>query len=306
MRNNFQKTSFFFIIKPLKKEGFTLIEILVVSGILMIIFLLSINVLSFLYKKTELDASKDNIITSLKMAKNRTLASEQSAQYGIYFDTTSDPDRYIFFQGFNYASRNVSLDEIYGLPRTVEISNINLEGGTNEIIFNRLDGSTGNYGNIVVKSLKVDDTRTIYIYSSGETSSQGNIISGAGLASDSRHVHFDLGWDMSGSTDLKFYFTNSGQTEIIPAADYFSLEEFDWEGRFWVNNAWQKFKIHTHQLFPATALCIHRDRNNGENNEEVYVYVIQGGIEKEIAHYNNDQQATVSKGIYVLGQMEKQ
>lgn len=287
-------------------RGFTLVEILIVVGILMIIFLLSINVLSSLYKKTELDTSRDNIIALLRAAKNKTLASEQSARYGVYFDTESSPDRYIFFQGLNYASRNIGFDEIYELPKTVEILNINLQGGVNEVVFERLDGNTKNYGSIIFKSLKSGDARTVYIYSSGEVSTRESFISEAGLISDSRHVHFDLGWDMSGSTDLKFHFTNMGQTEIVPIADYFSFDEFNWEGQFWINNAWQRFKIHSHQLIPVTELCIHRDRNNGENTEEVFIYIIQNGTEKEIAHYDDDQWATITKGIYVLGQMEKQ
>jgi len=305
IRNNLKRTPKFFLTN-FKKGGFTLIEVLVVLGILIVVFLLSINVLSSLYKKTELDAAKDNILTSLKMAKNRTLASEQSTKYGIYFDTISDPDRYIFFQGLNYASRNIAFDEIYDLPKTVEISSIILEGSNNEIIFNRLDGNTSNYGNIVIRSLKTADARTIYVYSSGEASDRENIVSGAGLISDSRHIHLDLGWDMSGSVDLKFYFVNAGQTETVPIAGFFSFEEFNWRGQFWVNSAWQRFEIHTHQLIPTTNLCIHRDRNNGENNEEVFVYIIQGGIEKEIIHYDDNQQATATKGTYVLGEMEKQ
>lgn len=281
-------------------------EVLVVTGILVVVFLLSISALSSLYKKTELDTVKDNIIALLKMTKNKTLASEQAAKYGIYFDTTTDPDRYIFFQGLNYTSRNFAFDEMYELPKTVEISSISLEGSDNEVVFDRLDGNTGNYGNIVIRSLKTDSIRTIYIYSSGEVSDQEDIVSGAGLASDSRHTHLDLGWDMSGSTDLKFYFVNAGQTEIVPITDFFSFDEFNWRGQFLVNNIWQRFEIHTHQLIPTTNLCIHRDRNNDENNEEVFIYIVQGGTEKEIIHYDDNQQAIATKGVYVLGQMEKQ
>jgi prepilin-type N-terminal cleavage/methylation domain-containing protein len=305
MRNNLKRTLKFFLI-DLKKGGFTLMEILVVMGILVVVFLLSISVLSSLYKKTELDTAKDNIIALMKAAKNKTLASEQSAKYGIYFDTATDPDRYIFFQGLNYASRNIAFDEIYELPKTVEILSMSLGGSNDEIVFDRLDGNTGNYGNIVIRSLKTDSTRTVYVYSSGEVSDRENIVSGAGLISDSRHIHLDLGWDMSGSTDLKFYFVNAGQTEIVPIADFFSFEEFNWRGQFWVNNEWQRFEIHTHQLIPTTDLCIHRDRNYGENNQEVFIYIIQGGTEKEIIHYDDNQQATATKGNYVLGQMEKQ
>ena len=103
---------------------------------------------------------------------------------------------------------------------------------------------------------------------------------------------------------MKFDFINSGQVEQISMIDYFSLEDFDWEGEFLVNGVLQKFKIHTHQLDPTTFLCIHRDRNN--NTEEVYIYIIQSGIEKEIVHYDDDENATAIKGVYVWNEMEKQ
>ena len=40
--------------------------------------------------------------------------------------------------------------------------------------------------------------------------------------------------------------------------------------------------------------------------EEVYIYIIQSGIEKEIAYYDDDENATVIKGVYVWNEMEIQ
>jgi len=56
------------------------------------------------------------------------------------------------------------------------------------------------------------------------------------------------------------------------------------------------FQIHTHSLDVSnTLLCIHRDRNQGKNNQKVVIYIVDGGIDKEIAHYAGD---TVSNGAY--------
>ena len=68
--------------------------------------------------------------------------------------------------------------------------------------------------------------------------------------------------------------------------------------------------MHTHFItpatFPYTRLCIHRDRNNGKNNQEVTVYIIDSGTEKDIAHYSADTNDKVDQGFYVFNTMERQ
>ena len=282
------------------KKGFTLIELLVVIGVLVIVLAISITAFFNLTKKTNLDVSRENIISTLNTARNKSIASEAASQYGVYLDTSTEPDRYIFFRGPSYAQRSVSYDKIYVLPSSIIILNLNFNGGGNEIVFKRLDGNTNNYGSLTIKSLSTNEIRNIYIYSSGQLSLEPESVSGPGRITDSRHVHFDLGWGISEAATLKFDFINAGKIEQIPMAEYFTSTSFDWEGEFTINNATQEFRIHTYQLSPSTLLCIHRDRNKGKNTEEVYVYIIQGGTEKEIAHYDNDQYATVYKGASIL------
>ncbi|MFZ5559204.1 MAG: pilus assembly FimT family protein [Patescibacteria group bacterium] len=288
------------------KKGFTLIEFLVVFSVLMVVLVLSISTFFILTRKTDFDTCYDNIFSTLNLARNKTLASEQAAQYGIYFDTLSDPDRYVLFKGPNYTARDISFDEIHDIPLPLSISNIVLNGGVSEVVFNRLDGITNNYGFITIRSAATNEERTIYIYLSGKISTQSPPVSSAGRIIDSRHTHFDLGWSIAGATTLKFDFVNAGQIEQVSMAGYFSPAGFDWEGEFLVNNVSQHFIIHTHQLDPTTILCIHRDRNDGKNTEEVYIYIIQDGIEKEIAHYDDDLSASVTKGTYVWNQMDIQ
>ena len=289
-----------------KREAFTLIEVVIVMAILIIVILLSITTLRLLTKRTELEASVNNIISTLNVARNKTLASEKASQYGVYFDASTIPNKYILFQGSDYISRDIDFDEIYNLPSSIEITNIGFSGGGNEIIFNRLEGDTENFGSLTIYSSSSNKSKVIYIYSSGELSSKPESIPGSGRLSDSRHVHFDLGWSIVGADTLKFDFINASQIETVSMIDSFSSTSFDWEGEFLVDGVLQKFKIHTHQLDPTTFLCIHRDRNNNINTEEVYIYIIQSGIEKEIAYYDDDENATVIKGVYVWNEMEIQ
>ena len=282
------------------KKGYTLVELLIVIAVLTVILIISAATFYNLTKKSDLDISRDNIISTLNVARNKTVASEGPAQYGVYFDATSSPDRYIL--------RNTSFDEIHDLPSSIEISNTSFNGGSDEVVFKLLDGNTDNYGSITIKHLTTNETRTIYIYSSGEISTQPESAPEPGARiTDSRHVHFDLGnWSIAGATTLKFDFINAVQIESVAMDDYFTSTSFDWEGEFSVNNVLQAFRVHTHLLDPTTKLCIHRDRNQGKNNQEVIIYIVDGGIDKDIAHYLADVDDTVEKGSYIYGSMEKQ
>ena len=290
----------------MKTKGYTLVELLIAVAVLTVILIISATTFYNLTRKSDLDTSRDNVISVLNIARNKALASEGAKQYGVYFDTSTSPDKYILFQGPNYAGRDVSFDEVCDLVSSVEISNISFNGGSDEVVFKRLDGSTDNYGSITIQSLNTSETRTVYIYSFGEISTKPESISEAGRITDSRHVHFDLGWSINGADTLKFDFINAVQTKEVLMDDYFTSASFDWEGEFEVNGAVQKFRIHTHQLDPTTHLCIHRDRNDGKNTEEVYIYIIDGGIDKKIAHYLADADDTVEKGSWVEGEMTSQ
>ena len=291
-------------------KSFTLIEILIVIGILAILVVMALPAFRSFRAEADLNDSADKIINTLRLAQSKTLASEEANQWGVYFSTSTLPHQYTLFQGASYVSRVTSSDEIYDLPGSVEIYDINLTGEP-EVVFDRLIGSTSQSGSISVR-LKNDPTenRTIYIENSGQV---GLIVppapSDAERIKDSRHVHFDLGWSIQNATTVKFYFPDIPQTEQISMADYFDVgkTEFDWEGTFVVGGVDQTFHIHTHSLDAFnTLLCIHRDRSEGENDQEVIIYIVDSGVDKDIAHYLADPDDTLVKGSYVYNEMSRQ
>lgn len=281
-------------------KGFTLIEILVIIGILIILTGITVPAFRYSQKESHLSSSVEEIINILRLVQNKTLASEEASQWGAYFDTTTTPHQYVSFKGMNYLSRDIAFDEIYRLPKVVEIYEINL-GGENEVVFDRISGETSHSGNIKIRLINnLSKTETIYIESSGQigltsppTPSDENRIK------DSRHVHFDLGWSIQDAVALKFYFPDIPQIETINMTNYFNIDEteFDWEGMFSVGEINQVFQIHTHSLDAFNALlCIHRDRNQEKNNQEVIIYIVDNGIDKEIARYYNGEVEVDSYG----------
>ena len=290
------------ILKTTTNSGVTFIELLMAIGILVILIGISVPVFIFFQKGLELNNSAEEIINLLRIARNKTLASEGNSQYGVYFDSTISPHQSVLFKGDNFALRDSSFDEVYKLPTSIEIYQINLGGG-NEVVFDRVTGNTSQPGDISLK-LKTDSTKnkTIYIDGSGQVKLTAPVIpSDVDRIKDSRHLHFDLGWSIQDATTLKFYFPNIPQTEQIDMANYFNVEktEFDWKGTFSVDGVDQVFRIHSHFLDAFnTLLCIHRDRNNGKSNQEVIVFIVDGGVDKDIVHYLADADDTVIEGVY--------
>jgi len=264
------------LIKTKNGAGFTLIEVLTIVGILIVLIALSIPALRFFQKESDLNNSAEEIINTLRIAQNKTLASEGASQWGGYFTTSTSPHQYILFQGSSYQARATSSDEIHKLPETVEIYEINLWGG-NEVVFERVTGhasSTSQFGKVTIR-LKTDisKAKTVYIENSGQVGlTSPTIPSEASRIKDSRHVHFDYNQSVQEAVTLHLIFPDyPADNYDISFQDYLNIDktEFDWEGIVLVgpegNKTEQKLKIHTHSLtIFAAQFCIHRDRRHND------------------------------------------
>jgi len=282
-----------------KTKAFTLVELLVIIGIFAILMLLSAPVFRYFQSESDLINASEQVISVLRLAQSQTITSEGGSQYGVYFPS---PNQYLLFKGSGYSSRDPASDKVYFLPETITIYAVNL-GVENEVVFDKIDGETADEGSISLRlANRPEETKTIYIKNSGQV----NLVdvpspSDTNRIKDSRHYHFNLGWSIQNATNLKFYFPSTLQTETVSLENYFNVDKtvFNWNGTFLVAGANQTFRIHTHSLDAFnTLLCIHRDRNNGNNNQEVIIY-IQDITDKDIAHYLADSQDTLEKGTFV-------
>src|SRR4030042_2675322 len=150
-------------------RSFPLKKILIIIAITVILIGLTIPAYRFFQKESDLISDAEEIINNLRLTQNKTLASEGASQYGVYFDQYTSPHQYTLFKGNNYALRDSSFDEIHKLSDSVEISGINLSGGGSETIFDRISGTTSQFGELTIR-LKNDatKTKTVYIANSGE------------------------------------------------------------------------------------------------------------------------------------------
>lgn len=280
-------------------KSFTLVELLVIIGILVILATISVSVFRFFQRESDLNNSIEEIINILRLAQSKTLASEGASQYGLYFDISVSPHQYILFKGPDFATRDISFDEIYDLPNTVEIYEINL-GGRKEVIFNRLTGETNQPGNIALR-LKTDSTknRIIYIEDYGQVGQTSPSVPTEGREKDSRHVHFNYSRVIATTTERLILIFDGTFTKEIVIANYLEDNQIYWEGEIDVGGDIQKLKIHTHRLnAPDTQFCIHRDRR--DNNKALDIDISgDGGVTPNLIGYNSEGQTTKGSSIYV-------
>lgn len=279
-------------------SGISFIEMIIVVAILVILISITAPVFIFFQRGLEFNNNIEETINVLKIARNKTLASEGASQYGVYFDNTSSPHQYILFKGESFALRDNSFDEINNLSDNTEVYNIDLNGG-NEIVFDRVTGSTSQPGSISLR-LKTDitKTKTIYIEGSGYVKLTAPIIpSDANRVKDSRHIHFDYNDAIDTVSETLTLSFEGGVNETIIIADNMKDSQIYWEGEVDVSGEVQKIKIHTYNLNnPNTLFCVHRDIRY---NNKILAITISGDGSGTLIEYSADGSIITSTSIYV-------
>jgi len=136
------------------KKGFTLLELTVAIGVLVVILSISIMSSSTFILRGHINTTKQEIIHTLHKAQMNSIYKLNDSEWGVHFviDNGSGISEFTFFQGTTYASRDTSFDETHEIPTTVVIDSISLTGGGNDVIFTKKTGETSYSGNIIIEN----------------------------------------------------------------------------------------------------------------------------------------------------------
>lgn len=283
--------------------GFTLIELLTIITILSILTVISVSVFRLFQRESDLTNNAEEIINTLRVAQNKTLASEESSQWGVYFSISGSPQEYILFKGSDYASRDPLYDQSHKISERIEIYEVDLAGGASEVIFERVVGSTDYSGSISLR-LKEDisKTRQAIIQQSGKIiSSPEAAPSETNRIKDSRHVHFDYSRQINTTSEiltLTFTYNSSDETRNIIIADNLRAGQIYWEGEVDVGGDIQKIKVHTHRLndiILGSEFCVHRDKRY---NNKALTIEISGDGSGDLIQYDAGGQTSPGTSIY--------
>lgn len=148
-------------------KGITALELLMVVAIMAVLAAIVVSPFAQFRNSKVLDTAGENALSILTKARGNTLSSKNSYQYGVHFESS----QMVLFRGATYNPSDTN-NEIVALDNALEISSINLAGGTSDdVIFDRLTGKTSQDGEIVIR-VKSDTskTRTITINATGVAS----------------------------------------------------------------------------------------------------------------------------------------
>jgi prepilin-type N-terminal cleavage/methylation domain-containing protein len=291
--------------KRFARTGFTLIEIVLVVAIMSIIATVSVISWRSFSQAITLSNTAKLVETKIKLAKNYSLNALNDVNYGVHLEADSvtifpADTAYVFGDPDNQVSVLTDGVEFY------DGAGIDIGIG-DDIIFNRLTGSTVNIGAIGVRLINdTSKSKIIVINSQGQSGTNSFVASlhppilegvdSNGNVMNSRHIHFNLSaWsiqDSSSVTDLIFLKAdNSIIGTAIAVGPYFNAGIFDWQGSVVVDGVAQKLRIHTLDT-NGTTLCVIRDRM--QNNKTIKIDFMDGGVQKEIVAYTEEIGGTVT------------
>ncbi len=290
-------------------KGFTIVEILVVVAIFGVLLGSSVVMLSSLRLGPDLESEARALQRVFELARSRTIASEGDAKYGVYIDVGTSPQQYVLFQGNDYASRQVSEDEVYKLRETVEFGSVSFGGGS-EATFERIEGIPNNTGSALLRlTASPSNTKTVYVVDSGAVEiDSSSIPSDNDRVVDTRHVHIDYGGreiDLITET-IVLNFDSGAKIETVIIADYLSGGQIVWGGTVTVGGEDQALRIRTYKLNEGagydTQFSVHRDLR--WNTKPLLITVSGDGTGKLIEYDgvpSNGELLLGGESLYVTG-----
>lgn len=141
--------------------GFTLIEVMITVGIITVLAGLSGPMANIFLSRNELHTEAFKMTDALRRAKAQSMYAVEDSVWGVRF-TASD---YTVFRGPVYNPAD-AFNDTFTLPGILTISGIIINGGGNDIIFDRITGTTSTFGTTTIQT---DDfqSRTIIINQGG-------------------------------------------------------------------------------------------------------------------------------------------
>ncbi|HUO56446.1 MAG TPA: hypothetical protein VMU27_03370 [Candidatus Paceibacterota bacterium] len=128
-------------------RGFTLIEAIVVTGLLALIGACTASVNLSTYEHASVQKERQSLVEALEHARAEALeriCEGEECVSGALHGVSIQRDRYVIFQGSSYASRDVGADEI------IEANPAFSHTGLSEVIFASSTGETNTSGAITI------------------------------------------------------------------------------------------------------------------------------------------------------------
>ena len=135
------------------KRGFSLLEMLIVIAIMTIILAVIIIPLSSLRNRQALNSGAEELVSLISQARSKTIAAVAGANHGVHLNV--DDNKAELFQGDSYPGTTI---QILAINPALTLSDISLDSGGDDIIFEKISGTTGQFGSLTL-TLNSDSTQ---------------------------------------------------------------------------------------------------------------------------------------------------
>jgi prepilin-type N-terminal cleavage/methylation domain-containing protein len=152
----------------MQNKGYTLLEIMIAVTIMVLLSGILFGVFVSLNNRQSLDSNTEMVKSVLERAQSMTLSSEGDTQYGVHLETS----QVVLFKGTTYSASDPANIATTLDPR-IAMSNIVLNGGGSDVIFNRLTGTTNQFGTTTLSLVASTTTqRKVIVSATGNIQSQ--------------------------------------------------------------------------------------------------------------------------------------
>ena len=136
-------------------RGFTLVELLVVIGVGVIMFVVTAGAFSAFTRQSVLDREVQIVRSTVQDARSRTVLAENDLQYGVHFES----NQITLFAGGAYNASDPN-NEVVPIDARVSLSDIAIATSSNDIVFKKVTGEASAHGTTTV-SLVSDPTQAV-------------------------------------------------------------------------------------------------------------------------------------------------
>ncbi|PIS05349.1 MAG: hypothetical protein COT81_01705 [Candidatus Buchananbacteria bacterium CG10_big_fil_rev_8_21_14_0_10_42_9] len=126
------------------KIGFTLVELLIVLGILSVVAVLAVPFYQSTVVNSDFDIAADNIKKTLRRAETNAATGFQDDSWGVFFMGNS----FTLYKGESFAARDTDFDEAVGVNAIFVLSN----DFNDEINFEKYTGTPSANGTVTITS----------------------------------------------------------------------------------------------------------------------------------------------------------
>lgn len=144
----------------LYSRGISFVEVVIVVAITGMLLAISVLPFNSLNDQQALRNAEDAISALIIDARTRTLSSYNDDRYGVHFSSgpTTQSSQIVMFKGTTYVA-GAGTNVVITLADNAKITNVSLQGGGVDLVFNRLTGGTDQYGTV---TLQVTPAATVY------------------------------------------------------------------------------------------------------------------------------------------------